>query len=173
MSPPGPRFGFCHPGHHRPCNCEVIFEGKSKREKLKKKWKLLKSKSENPRKSGTLIKCDPRCNCEVVTSEVLTSSRQKIYARRIMIEMTFQATYKWNYSVGKWWQVKVHFSQMMWLKFNFRRLSSIANKEKKGIDLPQPTITRSKVPIHSEANCRSSNEGRSSERPRMEVAIYN
>ena len=57
----------------------------------------------------------------------------------------------------------VHFSQVM----------SIANKEKKGKDLPQPTITRSKVPIHSEANCRSSKEGRSSERPRMEVAICN
>ena len=28
LSPPGPRAGFCHPGHHRPCNCDVIFEGK-------------------------------------------------------------------------------------------------------------------------------------------------
>ena len=37
LSPPGPRAGFCHPGHHPPCNCDVIFEGESKREKLKKK----------------------------------------------------------------------------------------------------------------------------------------
>ena len=67
----------------------------------------------------------------------------------------------------------VHFSQVMSLKLHIRRYISIANKENKGKDLPQPTITRSKVPIHSEANCRSSNEGRSSEKPRMEVAICN
>ena len=66
---------------------------KIKREKLKKKGKLVKSKSENPGKSETLIKCDPRCNCEV-TSEVRTGSRQKIYTRRNMIEMIFQVRYR-------------------------------------------------------------------------------
>ena len=59
------------------------------------------------------------------------------------------------------------------IETSYKEIYIICQQRKQSKDLPQPTITRSKVPIHSEANCRSSNEGRSSERPRMEVAICN